>query len=83
MSRPGYLRLRHGGLVGSDLTFTLGDELVLRSSIIDTGQSFWVWAEAVGGFGGAAGEEVATDEGEVGEKFADFGVGEDEGKNGA
>lgn len=42
-----------------------------------------VWAESGGGFGGAAGEEVSADEGEIGEEFTDFGVGEDEGEDGS
>ena len=36
-----------------------------------------------GGFGGADGDEVAPDQGKVGEEFADFGVGEDECEEGA
>jgi hypothetical protein len=52
--------------------------LVSRSRIIDVGEGFLVWAEAVGGFGCAASEEVSADEREIGEKFANFGIGEDE-----
>lgn len=46
--------------------------------MVDAGKGFRVRTECVGGFGGGDGEQVATDEGEVGEKFANFGVGGDE-----
>ena len=83
VTSPGHVRLEHWRLVWTSHTSVLGDELVLRGGIIDVGESFLVWAEVVGGFGCAAGEEVSADKREIGKKFTNFGVGEDERKDGA
>lgn len=72
-----------GGLVGSDGASAFGDELVLRGGFVDLVELVLGRGDLAGGLGGADGEEVAADEGEVGEEFADFGIGEDEGEEGA
>ena len=81
--RPGDLCLKHGRLVRPDRTSILGDELVLGNGVVNAGEGFLVWVEGFGNFGCAVGEEVSADEREVGEKFVDFGIGEDKGKDGA
>lgn len=70
--------LKHGRLVRAGVASSSGLELVRGSSVVDASKGFRVRTEGVGGFGGSDGEQVATDEGEVGEKFANFGVGGDE-----
>lgn len=44
----------------------LGDELVLRGGVVDVRKAFWVGVEDFGSFGCVPGEEVSTDDGEVG-----------------
>jgi hypothetical protein len=51
--------------------------LVLRCRSVDFGEFVGVGCDEGGGFGGSDGDEVAPDQGEVREEFADFGVGED------
>jgi hypothetical protein len=68
--------------VGPGGTPTFGDELILAGGVVDVCEGFFVWAEIVGGFRGAAGEEVTADEREIGQEFTDFGVGEDKGEDG-
>lgn len=58
---PRDLCLQDGSLVGTGGTASFSDELILGSGIVDVCEGFFVWAESVGGFGGAAGEEVTTD----------------------
>ena len=53
----------------------LGYKFVLGSRIVHVGEGFFIWVEAVGGFGCSAGEEVSA---EVGEEFPNFGIGGDE-----
>lgn len=72
-----------GRLVRADSAPALGDELVLRGGLVDLPELVFGRGDLVGGLGGADGEEVAADEGEVGQEFTDFGVGEDEGEEGA
>lgn len=58
-------------------------ELILRSRLVYACECVGVGCECLCCFGCSAGEEVASNEGEVGEEFSDFGVCEDEGEEGA
>lgn len=57
---------------------TLSNELVVRRGFVDLAHTLLIGAGEVGSLGGAVSEEVAADEGHVGEKFAGLAIGEDE-----
>lgn len=72
--------LRCGG--GADGAGGTG-EVVGWGCVVDLGELFLGGTGLFAGLDGSAGEEVAADELDVGEKFASFRVGEDEGEEGA
>lgn len=58
-------------------------ELLLGRGIVDAAELLLVGADLFGTVGDAAGKEVSADERDVGEEFARFGVGEEDGEEGA
>jgi hypothetical protein len=78
--RPGNLRLQDRRLVWPGDTPSFCDKLVLRCGVVDACQGIPVGGEFGSCFGCSTSEEVTSDEGKVGEEFADFRVCEDEGE---
>ena len=71
------------GSLGGAGDAVLGLPLLGRGGLVDVSESLLVWAGFLSGLGGAAGEEVTTDQRHVGEQLSGFRVGEDEREEGA
>lgn len=66
--------LEHRGLVCSDLTTPTGDELVLRTRLINNSKSILRRSDVLRGFRSGLGQQVASDEPKVGQKLSYFRV---------